>query len=173
MPSEGFRTEVGLTLLRACPIFLMNSFCTFPDSVVRNRVQRYKTSVQLLWTDFEKKLKICIFHRNRAFSGRKLPNSGVIDTRNDLLRELFAPNVQGIKGIRAVGTVFEEVFLGLGKLLAGLVFVEAVAPVQYSGRLNGEDKIIVILTVEKRYQTSICPPLDCPKLLDNAAAVIN
>ena len=104
-----------------------------------NPLQSYKTSVQLLWTDFEKMLKICIFHGNRAFSGRKLPNSGVIDARNDLLRELFAANVQRIKCIRAVGTVFEEVFLGLGQLLAGLVFVEAVAPVQYSGRLNGED----------------------------------
>lgn len=138
-----------------------------------NRLQSYKMSVQLLWTDFEKVQKICIFHGNRAFSGRKLPNSGVIYARNDLLRELFAPNVQGIKSVRAVGTVFEEVFLGLGKLLSGFVFVEAVAPVQYSGRLNGEDKIIVILTVEKRHQTSICPPSDCPKLLDNAAAVIN
>lgn len=98
-----------------------------------NPLQSYKTSVQLLWTDFEKMLKICIFHGNRAFSGRKLPNSGVIDARNDLLRELFAANVQRIKCIRAVGTVFEEVFLGLGKLLFGFVFVEAVASVQYSG----------------------------------------
>ena len=69
------------------------------------------------------------------------------------MRELFAPNVQCIKGICAIGTVFEEVFLGLGQLLAGLVFVEAVASVEYSGRLNGEDKIIVILTIEKRHET--------------------
>ncbi|MBQ7439874.1 MAG: hypothetical protein IJV28_07920 [Paludibacteraceae bacterium] len=52
------------------------------------------------------------------------------------MRELFAANIQGIKSVRAVGTVFEEVFFGLGKLLSGFVFVEAVAPVQYSGRLN-------------------------------------
>ena len=104
-----------------------------------NPLQSYKMSVQLLWTDFEKVQKICIFHGNRAFSGRKSSETGVIDTRNDLLREFFAPNVQGIKGIRAVGTVFEEVFLGLGKLLSGFVFVEAAASVQYSGRLNGED----------------------------------
>lgn len=99
-------------------------------------MQSYKTSVQLLWTDFEKVQKFCIFHGNRAFSGRKSSKSGVIYARNDLLRELFAANIQGIKSVRAVGTVFEEVFLGLGKLLAGLVFVEAVASVQYSGRLN-------------------------------------
>ena len=134
-----------------------------------NPLQSYKTSVQLLWTDFEKVQKNCIFHGNRAFSGRKSSKSGVIYARNNLLRELFAANVQCIKSVRAVGTVFEEVFFGLGKLLSGFVFVEAVASVQYSGRLNGEDKIIVILTVEKRHQTSICPPSDCPKLLDNAA----
>ena len=84
---------------------------------------------------------------------RFLTKTGVIDARNDLLRELFAANIQGIKSVRAVGTVFEEVFFGLGKLLSGFVFVEAVAPVQYSSRLNGEDKIIVILTVEKRHES--------------------
>ena len=156
VPSKGFRTEVGLTHLRACPIFFVTScfdafrFGLAVQRIARtmrdknehhlpNRLQSYKMSVQLLWTDFEKVQKNYIFHGNRAFSGRKLPNSGVIDARNDLLRELFAANIQGIKSVRAVGTVFEEVFLGLGKLLAGLVFVEAVAPVQNSGRLNGED----------------------------------
>ena len=121
----------------------------------------------------EKCKKNIIFAKNSPFWSKFLSKSGVIDTRNDLLRELFAANVQCIKSVRAVGTVSEEVFLGLGKLLAGLVFVEAIASVQNSGRLNGEDKIIVILTVEKRHQTSICPPSDCPKLLDNTAAVIN
>ena len=94
-----------------------------------------------------------IFSRKRAKLAQKLPDSGVIYARNDLLRELFAPNIECIEGICAIGTVFEEVFLGLGQLLAGLVFVEAVASVEYSGRLNGEDKIIVILTVEKRHQS--------------------
>ena len=97
--------------------------------------------------------KIFIFSRNRAKLARKLPDSGVIYARNDLLRELFAPNIECIEGISAIGTVFEEVFLGLGQLLAGLVFVEAVASVEYSGRLNGEDEIIVILTIEKRHET--------------------
>ena len=101
--------------------------------------------------------KICIFNENRAFSGRKSSKSGVIYARNDLLRELFAANVQCIKSVRAVGTVFEEVFLGLGKLLTGFVFVEAVASVQYSGRLYGEDKIIVILTL---LSSLVSPTLD-------------
>lgn len=87
----------------------------------------------------------------------KLTDSGVIYARNDLLRELFAPNIECIKGISAIGTVFEEVFLGLGQLLAGFVFVEAVASVQNSGRLNGEDKIIVILTL---LSSLVSPTLD-------------
>ena len=106
---------------------------------------------------FEKNAKnLHFFHeigQNCSKIGRKLADSGVIYARNDLLRELFAPNVQCIKGICAICTVFEEVFLGLGQLLAGLVFVEAVASIEYSGRLNGEDKIIVILTIEKRHET--------------------
>ena len=156
VPSEGFRTEVGLTFLRACPIFFVTScfdafrFGLAVQRIARtmrdknehhlpNRLQSYKMSVQLLWTDFEKMQKKYFFAKNSPFWSKFLSESGVIDTRNDLLREFFAPNVQGIKGIRAIGTVFEEVFFGLGKLLAGLVLVEAVASVQDSGRLNGED----------------------------------
>ena len=75
-------TEVGLTLLRACPIFFVTS-CDFALGLVflamsmhalcetRNRhlpnpVQSYKISVQLLWTVLEKMQKIFIFLRNRA-----------------------------------------------------------------------------------------------------------
>lgn len=156
VPSKGFRTEVGLTFLRACPIFFVTScfdafrFGLAVQRIARtmrdknehhlpNRLQSYKMSVQLLWTDFGKMKKNIFFAPNSPFWSNFLSESGVIDTRNDLLREFFAPNVQGIKGIRAIGTVFEEVFFGLGKLLAGLVFVESVAPVQNPGRLNGED----------------------------------
>ena len=44
-----------------------------------------------------------------------------------MLWELFAANVEGVEGIGAVGTVFEEVFFGLRLLLHGLVLAEAVA----------------------------------------------
>ena len=44
-----------------------------------------------------------------------------------MLWELFAANVEGVEGIGAVGTVFEEVFFGLRLLLHRLVLAEAVA----------------------------------------------
>ncbi len=85
-------TEVGLTLLRACPIFLMSSFCTLPDTIVRNRVQRYKISVQLLWTDFEKVQKICIFHGNRV---KLLQNRQEISRfRSNLRSSRYYPDIK-------------------------------------------------------------------------------
>lgn len=50
-----------------------------------------------------------------------------------VVRELLAAGVESVEGIGAVGAVFEEVFFGLGKFLAGLVFVEAVASSAYTG----------------------------------------
>ena len=44
-----------------------------------------------------------------------------------MLWKLFAANVEGVEGIGAVGTVFEEVFFGLRLLLHGLVLAESVA----------------------------------------------
>ena len=78
VPSEGFRTEVGLTFLRACPIFFVTScfdafrFGLAVQRIARtmrdknehhlpNRLQSYKTSVQLLWTDFGKMQKKYLF----------------------------------------------------------------------------------------------------------------
>lgn len=50
-----------------------------------------------------------------------------------MIRELLAADVEGIESVGAVGAVFEEVFFGLDKFLAGLVFVEAVASSAYTG----------------------------------------
>ena len=111
VPSKGFRTEVGLTFLRACPIFFVTScfdafrFGLAVQRIARtmrdknehhlpNRLQSYKMIVQLLWTDFGKMKKNIFFAPNSPFWSNFLSESGVIDTRNDLLRELFAPNVQ-------------------------------------------------------------------------------
>ena len=55
-----------------------------------------------------------------------------------VLRELLAPYVEGVEGIRTVGTMLEQVFLRFGQLLARLVLVEAVATSRHTGRLNGE-----------------------------------
>ena len=111
VPSKGFRTEVGLTFLRACPIFFVTScfdafrFGLAVQRIARtmrdknehhlpNRLQSYKMSVQLLWTDFGKMKKNIFFAPNSPFWSNFLSESGVIDPRNDLLREFFAPNVQ-------------------------------------------------------------------------------
>ena len=69
-----------------------------------------------------------------------------------MLWELLAADVKGVEGIGAVGTVFEKVFFGLRLLLHRLVLTEAVATTLHSCGLNGEDKVIVVLTVEVRHQ---------------------
>ena len=47
---------------------------------------------------------------------------------------------------------FEEVFFALGKFFAAFVFAEAVATAAHAGCLNGEDKVVVILSVEERHK---------------------
>ena len=67
------------------------------------------------------------------------------------LRELLTPYIQCIEGIRAVRAVFEEVLFGLRQFLATLILVEAVASTGDTSRLNGKDKVIIVLSVEKRH----------------------
>ena len=69
-----------------------------------------------------------------------------------MLWELLAAEIEGIEGIGAVGTVFEKVFFGLRLLLHGLVLAEAVATSLHSCGLDGEDKVIVVLSVEVRHK---------------------
>lgn len=94
-----------------------------------------------------------ILQHKMAILAPKSPDSGVIVGCDSLLRELFTADIQRIEGVGAIGTVFEEVFLRLGKFLSGLIFMEAVAPINYSSRLDGEEKIIVILSVEERHES--------------------
>ena len=65
--------------------------------------------------------------------------------------EFLTAYVEGIECICAVGAVFEEVFFALGKFLAAFVLSEAVAATAYAGCLNGEDLVVVILSVEERH----------------------
>lgn len=67
-------------------------------------------------------------------------------------REFLAADVEGIERVGAVGAVFEQVFLGLGELFAGLILAEAVAPVGDTGLLNGKDKVFVIRAVDERHE---------------------
>ena len=70
-----------------------------------------------------------------------------------MLWEFFAADVEGVEGIGAVGTMFEKVFFGLRLLFHRLVLAEAVASSLHSCGLDGEDKVIVVLAVEVRYQS--------------------
>ena len=45
--------------------------------------------------------------------------------------------------------MFEEVFFRLGKFLAAFVLAKTVAAAAHAGCLNGEDKVVVILSVEE------------------------
>ena len=69
-----------------------------------------------------------------------------------MLWELLAADIEGIEGIGAVGTVFEKVFFGLWLLLHTFVLAEAVASSLHSCGLDGEDEVIVVLSVEVRYK---------------------
>ena len=56
-----------------------------------------------------------------------------------MLGELGATDVEGIESVRAIGTVLEEVFLGLGEFLPTLVLAEAVSAAADPCSLQGED----------------------------------
>ena len=66
--------------------------------------------------------------------------------------KFFATDVECIEGICSVGAVFEEVFFTLGKFLAAFVLAKTVAAAAHAGCLNGEDKVVVILSVEERHK---------------------
>ena len=69
------------------------------------------------------------------------------------MREFLTADIEGVEGIGAVGTMFEQILFRFGQFLTGLVLVKSVASVEYSGRLNGKEQIIVVLPVEERHQT--------------------
>lgn len=50
-----------------------------------------------------------------------------------MIREFLGTDVEGIESVEAVGAVFEQVFLGFGKFLAGFVLAEAVASARHVG----------------------------------------
>ena len=69
-----------------------------------------------------------------------------------MLWELLAADIERVEGIGAVGSVFEKVFFGLRLLLHGVVLAEAIATSLHSCGLDGEDKVIVVLSVEVRHK---------------------
>ena len=69
-----------------------------------------------------------------------------------MLRELLTADIQCIESIRAVGTMLKQVLFGLRLFLHRLVLMEAVPTPLYSSRLDSEDEIIVVLSVEERHE---------------------
>ena len=69
--------------------------------------------------------------------------------------EFFGTDVESIERVGAVGAVFEQVFFALGKFFAAFVFAKAVATAAHAGCLNGEDKVVVILSVEEWHKASL------------------
>ena len=63
--------------------------------------------------------------------------------------EFLATDVERIERVSAVGAVFEEVFFRFGKFFSAFVLAETVAAAAHAGCLNGEDKVVVILSVEE------------------------
>ena len=66
--------------------------------------------------------------------------------------ELLTADKEGIESVRAVGAVLEQIFLRLCQFLASLVLVEAVPTACHSSRLEGQNKVVVILPVEERHK---------------------
>ena len=84
-----------------------------------------------------------------------------------MLRELFATDIQRIECICAVSTMLQQVLFGLRLLLHRLVLVEAVASTFDTGRLNGQNEVIIVLAVEERHQALLASkaPVDEQVLL--------
>lgn len=70
-----------------------------------------------------------------------------------VLWELLAADVESVEGVGAIGAMLEQVLLGLRVFLLRLVLAEAVAATFHASRLDGEDEVVVVLSVEERHET--------------------
>ena len=85
-----------------------------------------------------------------------------------MLRELFAPNIQRIKSIRAIGTMLQKVLLRFRIFLCGLVFAEAISSTFHASRLHRKNKVIIVLAIEIRHE----PLLASKSLIDEQVLFI-
>ena len=69
-----------------------------------------------------------------------------------VLGELLAADVEGVEGIGAIGAVLQEILFRLGVFLLRLVLAETIAATLDACRLDGEDEIVVVLSVEERHE---------------------
>ena len=111
------------------------------------------------WNDFlecpQGTARSTAFARAKSFNAspkkyrNKSNNARNIDRESVSIRKFLAADVESIESVGAVGAVFEEVFFRFGKFLAAFVLAETVSAAAYAGCLNGEDKVVVILSVEE------------------------
>ena len=66
--------------------------------------------------------------------------------------EFLASDEQGIEGISAIGTVFEEILFRFSQLFASFVLVKAIASTSNPCSLNSENQVIVILAIKERHE---------------------
>ena len=69
-----------------------------------------------------------------------------------MLGELLTTDIQRIEGVGAVGTVLEQVLFGLRLFLHRLVLAETETATFDTGRLDGQNQVIIVLTVEERHK---------------------
>lgn len=82
----------------------------------------------------------------------QLGNSADNDRRKVILRELGAADVEGIESVRAICAVLQEVFFCFGKFLSAFVLAEAVPATRNACRLECQDKIFIVLSVDERHE---------------------
>lgn len=94
--------------------------------------------------------------------------AGDVSERAAKIWEILTPDIEGVKSICAVRAQFESVIFRLGKFFAALIFVESSSATSNTGRLNSENEVIVILTVEIRRQTV----LSCKTVVDKVVFLL-
>lgn len=68
------------------------------------------------------------------------------------LRELFAPDIEGIESVGTVGSVFQKILLRFSQFLAGLVLAETESASGDACGLDGKEEIVVVLAIEERHE---------------------
>ena len=65
------------------------------------------------------------------------------------MRKLFATDVERIECVCSVSAMLKQVFFCLSKFFATFVLTKTIATTSNASRLNSENKVIIILSVEE------------------------
>ena len=67
-----------------------------------------------------------------------------------MLWEFLATDKESVESIGTIGAVLEGIFLGIGVFLSVLVFAEPESAATDTGTLQGENEVVVVLSIEER-----------------------